>query len=112
MWFLPFIGPLISGVSTWLASRNELKQAVDANDIAEIKARLEAQRKDIRFQLQQDMIVFPVAVWVMLWVWDQIVALQYPDLVWKILPLDTIPSMQYLPFAVLAYLFGLAIRNK
>lgn len=113
MWaILPLIGPLMSSVATWLVSRNELKQSTDTNDIAEIKARLESQRKDIRLQLQQDMIVFPVAAWVMLYVWDQIIAKMYPDLVWVVLPLDQYPIMGMLPFAVMAYLFGLPIRDK
>lgn len=110
--FLPIVGSLISGVSTWLASRNELKMAIDKDDLEEIKTRLAGQRKDIRLQLQQDMIVFPTAAWTMLYVWDKIVALKYPDLVWGVAPIDGLAMMAILPTVVLAYLFGLAIRNK
>lgn len=110
--FLPLIGPLISGIGTWLASRNELKQAEDKNDLEEIRLRLASQRNDVRIQLQQDMIVFPVAAWTMLYVWDKMVGLKYPDLVWGVLPIGEYEVMAILPTVVLAYLFGLAIRNK
>lgn len=103
---IPILGTVASAASNYLQTRNELKMTKDKNDLEEIKIRLESQRKDIRLQLQQDMIVFPVAFWTMLYTWKQIVSEQYPDLVWNVAPLE---PMIFIP--VLAYLFGLPIRN-
>ena len=110
--FLPLIGPLMSGVASMLTSWNQTKMAKDANDLQEIKLRIENQRKDIRLQLQQDMIVFPVSAWMMLYGWDKIIALKYPDLVWGVAPFGDYALMASLPVIVLAYLFGLPIRDK
>lgn len=93
--------------STW----NQTKMAKDANDLAEVKSRLDARRTDIRFQLQQDIIVFPVSLWTGLYVWDKIVGKKYPDLVWGVLPIDQYALMSGLPYVVLGYLFALSIRN-
>jgi hypothetical protein len=96
-------------VANYLSTRNELKQATDSNDIAEIRARLDARRNDVRIQLQEDMIVFPVAAWIFLFVWDKIMDKMYPELVWTVSDLG---SLSLLVPCVLAYLFGLPIRNK
>lgn len=104
--FIPLLGTVVNGVSSYLSTRNEMKITKDKDDLEEIKIRLEFQRKDIRLQLQQDMIVFPVSLWTMLFTWDQIVKIKYPDLVWGVASLE---QMIFIP--VLAYLFGLPIRN-
>jgi hypothetical protein len=109
LWLLnliPVVGTIANGITNYLSTRNELKMSKDKNDLEEIKIRLDHQRKDIRLQIQQDMIVFPVAFWTMLFTWKQIVSEQYPDLVWEVAKLE---PMIFIP--VLAYLFGLPIRN-
>lgn len=104
--FIPLLGTVVNGVTGYLSTRNEMSMTKDKNDLEEIKTRLEYQRTDFRLQFQQDMIVFPVALWTMLFTWDQIVKVKYPDLVWGVASLD---QMIFIP--VLAYLFGLNIRN-
>lgn len=109
--FLPLIGPLLSGVASIASSWNATKIAKDKNDLEEVKTRIASQRKDIRFQIQQDMVVFPVCIWMLLGTWDTIIAHRFPELRFIVEKFPAGP-LEYLPFAVLAYLFGLAIRNK
>ena len=110
--FLPVIGTIVSGVTGYLSTRNEMKMTKDKNDLEEVKLRIENQRKDVRLQLQQDMIVFPVSAWMMLYGWDKIVAVKYPDLVWGVAPFGEYALMASLPVIVLAYLFSIPIRDK
>lgn len=104
---IPVVGTVVTGVTNYLSTRNEMKMTKDKDDLEEIKVRLESQRKDIRLQLQQDMILFPFALWGMLYIWGRTVALQYPELVWSVQSLD--PSIFW---ACLAYLFSIPIRDK
>jgi len=104
---IPLIGTIATGVTNYLSTRNELKMTKDKDDLEEIRIRLEAQRKDIRLQLQQDMILFPFALWAMLYIWSQIAVEQYPDLVWSVHSLD--PTILW---PCLAYLFSIPIRDK
>lgn len=105
--FIPVIGTVVTGITNYLATRNELKMSKDKNDLEEIRVRLENQRKDIRLQLQQDMILFPFALWGLLYIWGRTVALQYPELLWPVQSLD--PAIFW---ACLAYLFSIPIRDK
>lgn len=110
--WLPIVGSLLSGVSNMFSTWNQTKMAKDKNDLEEIKIRLANQRTDIRRQLQEDIIIFPVALWMGLYSWDKIVALKYPDMVWGVAPFGDYALMASVPIVVLAYLFGLPIRDK
>ncbi len=112
--WLPIIGPIIDGVFSVAKNITDNKAKKDLNNLDEVKARLEvvkAFKDDILTRLCRDLIMFPVAVWCLLGTWDTIVAYRYPDLKFTIASFPPGP-LEYLPFAVLAFLFGMAIRNK
>jgi hypothetical protein len=112
--WLPIIGPIIDGVFSVAKNITDNKSKKDFNDLDEIKSRLEvmkAFKDDIMTRLCRDLIMFPVAIWCAIGTWDTIIAVRYPDLRFLIAPFPTGP-LEYLPFAVLAFLFGMAIRNR
>lgn len=112
--WLPIIGPIIDGVFSVAKNLTDNKAKKDANNLQEIQARLEvmkAFKDDIMTRLCRDLIMFPVAVWCAIGTWDTIVALRFNELKFGIASFPTGP-LEYLPFAVLAFLFGMAIRNK
>lgn len=104
---IPLVGTVVTGVSNYLSTRNEMKMSKDKNDLEEVRIRLEMQRKDFRLQLQQDMILFPFSLWCAIYLWGRTVALQYPDLLWKVESLE--PALFW---ACLAFLFSIPIRDK
>lgn len=111
--WIPVLGPIIDGiVSIWKGYQNQaiVKYRVDGTvDIEAMKASADiiAQTKDnIWTNIVRDIIMIPVAIWMGFIAWDNIVVYVYPDLFWKVSAYP--PGMEYLPYAVVAYLFGTA----
>lgn len=112
--WLPIVGPIIDGIVSVVKGRQDVTVKTDTNDIEEIKARLalQAELKDnIGIRLSRDLIMFPVAVWCALGTWDTIVAHRFPDWMFIIEKFPPGP-LEYLPLAVLGFLFGLNIRSR
>jgi len=110
--WLPIIGPVIDGIVSVVKGFQDTKVKLDTNDLEEVKARmalLAALKDDIGIRLARDIVMFPVALWTALISWDTIVALRFPSLVYHVAPYP--PSLSYLPYAVLAFLFGLQMRR-
>lgn len=111
--WLPIIGPIIDGIVSIFRNVTDLKKDRDAKDIEEIKARLEVIKEfkdDIGVRLCRDLIMFPVAVWCALGTWDTIIAFRFPE--WRFIVEKFPPGpLEYLPLAVLGFLFGLNIRR-
>jgi hypothetical protein len=104
---IPIVGTLANGITSYLQTRNEVKITKDKNDLREIELRLQYQRKDLRAQLQQDIILFPFAFYMMLYIWNHICGTMYPDLIWPVKELD-----MYLILTGLAAIIGVPIRDK
>lgn len=112
--WLPIIGPLIDGIFSVAKNITDVKLKRDANNLDEVKARLaviEAFKDSIITRLCRDLIMFPVAVWCAIATWDTIIAFRFPELRFIVEKFPPGP-LEYLPYAVLAFLFGMAIRNK
>lgn len=109
--WIPLLGPIIQGLTTvFIKSKDtELeKLKVDADvrksDTNASVATLEAFKDDIGIRLMRDAVCLPVVVWSMLIGWDTIVALRYPDIMFRVADYPT--SVSYLPYAVLIFLLG------
>lgn len=112
--WLPIVGPIIDGIVSIVKGSQDTKVKIDTNNLEEVKARLEVikvMKDDPGTRLCRDLIMFPVAVWCALASWDTIVAVNWPWLRFLVAEFPKGP-LEYLPFAVLGYLFGLAIRSK
>lgn len=125
---LPIVGPIIQGVvdifnkkadvdlqKTVDANKTSLGKQVDANktDVSIIQTRagiLLAYKDDLGLKLMRDVIIYPVAVWNLLFYYNLTFKGLIPDHVWDVgTPPD---AMQYIPYAVIAYLFATAYKGR
>lgn len=125
---IPIIGPIIQGVvdvfnkkadvdlqKTLDANKTALGKQTDNNktDVAVLQTRLAlalATKDDLGPKLMRDMMMYPVAVWSLLYFYNLTFKGLIPDHVWEVgVPPE---SMQYLPYAVVAYLFVTAWKGK
>lgn len=119
MFFLPFIGPLLQlvfgGIIDIFKKREDTKVKLDTNDVEVIKARtaaIIATKDDPGIRLARDAAMWPPILYVGVYIWDRMMHIPHPDLVWGVKPLD-LPWETYLPvMAVYAFLFGLAYKGK
>ena len=111
--WLPIAGPIIDGIVAIVKGHQDVSVKKDTNDVEEIKARLNllaALKDDIGVRLARDITMFPVAVWTALVSWDTIWAIRAPELMFHVEKYP--PALEYLPYAVLAFLFGLQVRKR
>lgn len=120
---IPILGPIIQGVVDVFNKRADIsfqKQAdTNKTELGKIKSKNEtdveviktratvaiAFRDDLGLKLLRDVMIYPVAVWNLLYYW----CLSFPQWAWEI---KTPPeAMQYLPYAVVAFLFVNAFRG-
>lgn len=123
---LPIIGPIIQGIVDAFSKHEDvtLQRQIDTNktalgkqqdenktDLAVIQTRAQvaiAFKDDIGSRLIRDLIMFPVGVWTCLYFFY----LTFHNLIqmWKID--EAAQNMQYIPYAVIAFLFVTAYRGK
>ena len=113
--FLPIIGPIISGIFNTVGKYQDVQLAKVKDDSERIKLQHEltmSNQDKPNTNLQRDMICFPIAVWCALGTWDTIVAESaFSGWMFHVAKFPPGP-LEYLPFAVLAYLFGNAWLNR
>lgn len=117
--WLPIIGPIIQGIVDTYKSRNDTKVALSkvegekyVTDVRSSDATLALFRYDYGSMITRDLIMFPVGCWTALFVWDKIVDLKYPSLVWGVAPMTEASGLAFLPYAVITFLFGVtAVRE-
>ncbi len=109
--WIPIIGPIIDGLVSIFTKRIDAdveKYKTDASvDIAKVQAQTNlvlAFKDDIHVRLARDIILFPTCCWTALVIWDKIMDISHPDLVWGVRDFEG--TLVYLPYAVLAFLFG------
>lgn len=109
--WIPIIGPIINGIVSCFTSFQNTqvaKYTVDGKiDVEAMEASTQlaiATETDIGVRLARDLIMFPVAVWTALITWDNIVTYEYHGLFIKIAGYP--PTLEFLPYAVLTFLFG------
>lgn len=117
--WIPVIGPIIDGFFGFLNKKTDASVRKEELMVDENKAKIAAQttilqtfKDDLGVKLCRDLILFPVSIWTGLITWDKIVAHSWPNLVFVIN--DYQGTLEYLPYAVLAFLFGNAymLRSK
>lgn len=109
--WIPLLGPILQGLfstaSTIYSKLKDTQLGMRNADVEE--AKISAQiihdtNDDIALRIMRDAAVFPVVVWTMLIGWDTIIVRHWPERMWHI---DNYPpSVGYLPYVVLAFLFG------
>lgn len=116
--WIPIVGPIIDGVVSMFKKYQDTelgKRTIDADvkkaEIAASTETLRIFRDNIGVRITRDLIMFPVAVWTGLIVWDKIVDIPFPSLVWGVKPLDASTGLDFLPYAVITFLFGIAALN-
>lgn len=121
---LPIIGPIIQGIVDAFGKHEDvtLQRQVDTNktalgkqqdanktDVSVIQTRAQvaiAFKDDIGSRLIRDLIMFPVGVHTILYYW----CLTFPMYSFGVQ--EPVASMQYIPYAVIAFLFVTAYRGK
>lgn len=117
--WIPILGPIIEGIFSIFNKRMDTAVINHQTDADVTKAgytasvqSLVAFKDDIGVRLTRDIILFPVAVWTALIVWDKIVDIRYPWLVWGVSPLKEETGLAFLPYAVMVFLLGNFAVNK
>lgn len=124
---LPIIGPILEAILKPIAdifiktqdtaqvkiqTEGKVKEAAIASQTAELQTRTQlaiAMKDDIGSRLGRDLIMFPVSMWVALKIWFLCIHNLSPDLAWEIL--DIPDNIQYIPYAVVAYLFVTVLKR-
>lgn len=109
--WLPIVGPIIDGIVSIFTKYQDTqlaKYTVDGQiDVAAMTAGNQltlAAQTDIGVRLCRDLIMFPVGVWTAIISWDNIIRPTWPQLYLPVLPYP--PVLEFLPYAVIAFLFG------
>jgi hypothetical protein len=121
---IPVVGPIIQGVvdlfkqradvdlqKTLSANTTALEKSKDLNktDVAIIMARMQialAHKDDLGARLVRDLIMFPVGVHTCLYYFN----LCFPMYAWGVK--EPTAAMQYIPYAVIAWLFVTSYRGN
>lgn len=110
--WLPIIGPVIDGITSVIKGFQNQKVQEGAQDVQVIQARAAvaiAFKDDIGSRLARDLIMFPVSIWVFFTLWDSIFRNVIPHWTFRTLALPT--NMEYIPYAVIAFLFVTAFKK-
>lgn len=109
--WIPLLGPIIQGISSiftsWFNEKVQLRQADVQENIAVTQTAaqiIQTTNDDILLRILRDLAILPVVVWSSLIGWDTIVAVRYPEYMFHVANYP--PSVSYLPYAVLIFLFG------
>lgn len=121
---IPILGPIIQGIVDAVSKHEDitLQRQVDTNktalgkqadenktDVAVIQSRAQvaiAFKDDLGIRLIRDLVMFPISVWTGAYFY----VLTFPHGEWVV---TTPPqTMQYIPYAVIAFLFATAYRGK
>lgn len=109
--WIPVIGPIIQGIVGIFGKWQDTvlgKYTIDGKvDVAAMQASegiIATTRDDIGVRLARDLLLFPVIIWTDLIVWDKIVVIEHPNLVFSVADLPS--SIAYLPYAVITFLLG------
>lgn len=111
--WLPIVGPIIEGVVSIFNKRADTQVALNKtnreSDVAEAAVAqkiIETTNDSIGVRISRDLIVFPVAVWSALLVWDTIIAESFlKDWMWHVASFEK-TGAPYLPYAVIVFLLG------
>lgn len=109
--WIPIIGPIIQGILGIFQNVTDVKLAkiqteakVTIESMQASNELIRITQDDIGVRLARDLIMFPVALWTAIISWDTIVAIRHPG--WRFLVEKYPPSLEYLPYAVITFLFG------
>lgn len=115
--WLPIIGPIIDGaVSIWKSYQDTSlgKYKVDGQVVVEAwKAANELTlgfQNNIPVRLARDMLMFPGSLWCGLYIWGRTWDIYAPSLVIPVKTLDG--PMEYLPYALMTFFFGMAAIKR
>lgn len=111
--WIPIIGPIVDGLVSIVRGRQNVEVEKAKLSVEELRVRLtylEAVKDQIDIRIARDLIIFPVAVWCAIGTWDTIMAISYRNLMFHIEKFPPGP-LEYLPFAVLAYLLGIQMKK-
>jgi hypothetical protein len=117
--WIPVLGPIIDGIVSIFNKKMDTdvqKKKIEAGtrevEITSSTAILSAFRDDIGVKISRDLVIFPVAVWTALTVWDYIIVIPYPWLVWGTKAIPEASGLAFLPYAVMVFLLGNTYLNK
>lgn len=109
--WIPLLGPIIQGVASIFNGFTNLDavklQTAAQTTIAETNASvqiIQATHDDICLRIMRDALCLPVVVWTCIIGWDTIVVRHYPK--WVFIVEKFPASVEYLPYAVIAFLLG------
>jgi hypothetical protein len=113
------LSSLIGGIFSYLSK----KQDVALEDTkqkgrtrrAEVEASVETLKifkDDIDLRIARDIVVYPTCIYSAVTVWDWFVVLRYPDLVWGVKAIPSGSLLEFLPYAVMVFLFGNLVLNR
>jgi hypothetical protein len=113
--WIPLLGPILQGlfntVTSIYSKFKDTQLGMREQEVAEAKVSeqiIHDTNDDVALRIMRDAAIFPVVVWSMLIGWDTIIAwspvAELRNWNWPIPPYP--PSVGYLPYVVLVFLFG------
>lgn len=123
--FIPIVGNIVDAVKSYVTKKQDVdleKYKVDGvvsvermkQDVEIVKARSEllaALKDDKGIQLARGLIMLSASVWISLIFWDSCFRDILPvGWTWRVLALPS--NIEYIPYAVVAFLFALAWTKK
>ena len=110
--WIPLLGPIVDGIVSTVRSFFSLKSVMyrtdGSVDIEAMKTNadiIKTTADDIGIRIFRDMILFPMAVWIDLVVWDNIVLHVKPEWIWTVERFP--PGLEWFPYMVFGSVFGL-----
>lgn len=108
--WIPIVGPIIDGIVSIFNKKEDttvsLSKIATGGDVSVIQSRAAvaiAFKDDIGVNIIRDLLMFPTAVWYALIVWDSTMKNLVPTWTWDVVDLPQ--SVQYIPYAAVAFLF-------
>ncbi len=109
--WIPLLGPIIQGFSSIIKNFTTLDavklQTAAQTTIAETNASvqiIQATHDDIGLRFMRDLAILPTVVWMFAMGWDTVIGQHWH---WLFFGTPNYPaSVQYIPYAVIAFLFG------
>jgi len=109
--WIPLLGPILQGlfniVGTVYSKFKDTELGIKVQEVEEAKVSAQIihdTNDDICLRILRDAVILPVVIWTMIIGWDTIIVHHYPEYVFTV---EKYPdSVAYLPYMVLAFLFG------
>lgn len=117
--WIPIVGPIIDGLVSIFnkkqdadVEKHKVDGAVRETELKTSQEILSIFKDDVGVRFSRDLVIVPTSTYCALTVWDYMVVLKYPELVWGVKAIPVESGLAWLPYAVLVFLLGNTYLNR